>query len=202
MIWGNFPEKHDNPQPSVILPCKAPTWSPSLSLFLSLSMSRDWEHGVHILTEASFHYMKSLPCFTLCLFFFLALSAHAWLLFSIFPLLSFLHPHTSGEWYNRRRSGVVHTEETSPGETVKTGRWRTEQEQKTERRWDSREEKVRQTWLHRGGKQKTEHQTEREGKRKRERGGGIIIHQVFGSAWQNRKLISALCVHQLQSQAS
>lgn len=32
--------------------------------------------------------------------------------------------------------------------------------------------------------------------------GGVIIYQVFGCAWQRRKLISTLCVHQLHRQAS
>lgn len=41
---------------------------------------------------------------------------------------------------------------------------------------------------------------DRAGNRGRE--GGVIIYQVFGCAWQRRKLISTLCVHQLHSQAS
>lgn len=36
----------------------------------------------------------------------------------------------------------------------------------------------------------------------RDVGGGVIIYQVFGCAWQRRKLISTLCVHQLQRQPS
>lgn len=42
----------------------------------------------------------------------------------------------------------------------------------------------------------------RDGAGNRGREGGVIIYQVFGCAWQRRKLISTLCVHQLHSQAS
>lgn len=116
---------------------------------LSLHEGRHWEHGVHILTEVSFHLMQSQPWFPLSFFFcffFSFVPMHDCYcpfppLSSIFPLLSFLHPHTSDEWHNRRRSGVIHSEEARWGETDETSRWRTERDIKTERRWDSGKEK-------------------------------------------------------------
>lgn len=48
----------------------------------------------------------------------------------------------------------------------------------------------------------TRRRKQRERERERERARGVIIHQVSGCAWQRRKLISTLCVHQLHRQAS
>jgi len=71
-----------------------------------------------------------------------------------------------------------------------------ERSKTTERDGGAARDKEEGVWGGVGGLQ----ERDRAGNRGRE--GGVIIYQVFGCAWQRRKLISTLCVHQLHSQAS
>lgn len=83
--------------------------------------------------------------------------------------------------------------ETSRGEDRA---WRGGMEWKTKRKWKRDSGVEGET----DGGAEMKWKRDRAGNRGRE--GGVIIYQVFGCAWQRRKLISTLCVHQLHSQAS